>query len=81
MTTQEELSQYQSKIERAKTERAQAEGSLATIMGSLKANHGVDSLGEAETLRASLETQIQASEAELSDLLASVRKMFADAGL
>jgi uncharacterized protein (UPF0335 family) len=81
MTTQEELSQYQSKIERAKTERAQAEGSLATIMASLKANHGVDTLEEAETLRASLETQIQAGEAELSDLLASVRKMFADAGL
>jgi uncharacterized protein (UPF0335 family) len=81
MTTQEELSQYQAKIERAKNEKAQAEGSLATIMASLKTNHGVDTLEEAEALRMSLEAQIQANEAELADLMANVRKMFADAGV
>lgn len=81
MTTQEELSQYQAKIERAKNEKAQAEGSLATIMASLKANHGVDTLEEAETLHTSLESQITANQTELDELMANVRKLFADAGV
>ena len=81
MSPQEELAQYEQKIAQAQQQKAQAEGSLQTLTTSLKTNHGVETVADAEVLLITLETEIANETAQLETNLAEVRAIFANAGV
>lgn len=83
MSTKEEeqLRQCRIKIETAKQQMAQAQGSLETYTANLKANHGVSTIEEAEALKSSLDQTLNTLKTELAESLAAIEKIFAEAGV
>lgn len=71
-TIEQRLAKIKSDIDLAKTQKDQAEGSLKTIMETLKKDHGVSSIEEAEKLLATLEEEIEELEKNIEEGLAEL---------
>lgn len=80
-TPEETIRIARAKIETAKQQMAQAQGSLETYTSNLKANHGVATIEEAEALKVTLTANLETSKAALAEHLASLEKIFAEAGV
>jgi len=81
MSISQEISQIDAKLSLAKQQRAQAEGSLQTILANLKSDFGVSSLEEAEVLRDKLTKDIEQGTQELEAQMADIRALMAQAGV
>jgi len=77
----QEIAQIDAKISSAKQQRAQAEGSLQTILASLKTDFGVSTLEEAEVLRDKLAKDIEESNQQLESQMAEIRTLMSQAGV
>jgi len=59
-------------IEEAKTKKARAEGSLAESMSRLKKEYGLDNLSAAEKELAKLQSEIDADEKKLEEMMVEI---------
>jgi len=78
--TAQELEGFIRKIETAKQQMAQAQGSLATVTESLEKEFGIKSVEEIDLKLASLDSEISSIDSELSTLMDAIRQAFAGAG-
>lgn len=76
----QELEGFIRKIETAKQQMAQAQGSLATVTESLEKEFGIKSVEEIDTKLASLDSEITRIDSELDTLMNAIRQAFAGAG-
>lgn len=73
MQQEAELLQLEAKIARSKDLSAQASGALAATMATLKSEHGVDTLEQAEALRSSLASTVVDMTKQLDAQIAEIR--------
>lgn len=76
----QELEGFIRKIETAKQQMAQAQGSLTTVTESLEKEFGIKSVEEIDTKLASLDSEITRIDSELDTLMNAIRQAFAGTG-
>lgn len=68
-----EYERIKESIERLKSKKAKAEGAIETIEASWKAQHGISTLKEAESLYEEMEKQSTALEEEVESLYTELK--------
>ena len=76
----QELEGFVRKIETAKQQMAQAQGSLATITESLEKEFGIKSTEEINAKLETLDAEMASIDSELGTLMQAIRTAFAEAG-
>lgn len=77
----EKIKIARAKIDQAKQQVAQAEGSLATHKTTLAEKYGPTSVEEAEALSTATKAELSLKQSQLAEALATVDKIFAEAGV
>lgn len=81
MTAQaQELEMFMQKVNTAKQQMAQAQGSLATVMESLEKEFGITTIEQIDAKETTITAEIATLTAELETILGTIRQAFAEAG-
>ena len=76
----QELEMFMQKVNTAKQQMAQAQGSLSTAMESLEKEFGITTVEQIDAKETAITAEIATLTAELETILGAIRQAFAEAG-